>query len=55
MEMRFEDILKLRKALEMAKVDYDGEKPEEKEAAEYLEKHFYPSLVEVIKKVIEAK
>lgn len=50
-EMKLSDVFKLKKALELAVVDFDGTKEEEKEAADYLQDHFYPSLMEVLNQI----
>jgi len=54
LEIRFEDLLKVKKALEMAKIDYNGDIKEEAEAARYLEDSFFPSINEVIRQIVES-
>jgi hypothetical protein len=49
MEMSLADLKMIIRALDLAKIDYDGEsKPEDKIAVMFLTKEFYPSIKEVV-------
>jgi|GEM_PF-1908643 len=41
-EFSIAELAKLRKALDLSTINYDGKTPEEKEAVEYLQDVFYP-------------
>lgn len=49
MEMSLADLKMIIRALDLAKIDYDGEgSPEDKIAVMFLTKDFYPSIKEVV-------
>lgn len=49
MEMSLVDLKMIIRALDLAKIDYDGEgSPEDKIAVMFLTKDFYPSIKEVV-------
>jgi len=49
-EISMIDLSKLHRALNMVNMEYDGNVPEEKEAANYLTKIFYPVINEIMRK-----
>lgn len=51
LEMSLEDMKKLQLALNLVTVNFDGEKPEEVEATEYMTEKFYPALSAIIKEI----
>ena len=50
-EIPYSDLLKIKTALDLARINYDGDNVEEREAVNYLTKEFYPFILDLVESV----